>query len=185
MSGWGKLDSSRITGNVTVTNGSRFVTNALANATTFLTDVKPGDYFAFGQMTANTNAKYQIAAVANNISFTLTTPFNGTTASGLANIQQGPKFVTAVSNAFSNTYSIQRIVGIDAVEANIGGNKANGFVSPGWTSFMRYTNSQGNVRIKTEVLVAMSKNFNRTISANGNPNVLLTDANDDAIIRNS
>ena len=56
-------------------------------------------------------------------------------------------------------------------------NKANGFSQTGWTSYKTYTTSQGAVRRKAEVLVAMSKNFNANATG-----VLQTDANDDGVV---
>ena len=58
MSGWGKLDSKQITANVLVTSGSRAVANATGNATIFLSEVKPGDYFVFGPVQGNSTVKF-------------------------------------------------------------------------------------------------------------------------------
>lgn len=45
--------------------------------------------------------------------------------------------------------------GISAAEAAVAANKAKGVSSPGWVKTLTYTDAQGNVRNKTEVLVAM------------------------------
>jgi hypothetical protein len=187
MSGWGKFDSKSI-GNVFVINGSRLVANTLgggANAnTTFTVDVKAGDYISFGAMTANSNVKYQVANVANSIVFYLTTPYVGANANAAANVQQGPKFINNLSaNALGNTYTIQKIVGVDSLEVSLANNKSNNFSQPGWSTVTRYRDSYNVNRVKTEVLVAMSKNFNRIVVANAN-NLLQVDANDNAIVPN-
>jgi hypothetical protein len=189
MSSWGKLDSKQLTGNVTVTNGSVTVSNATGNATTFISDVKPGDYFVFGPVTGNSNVKYYVSAVSSNVQLTLSTAFEGANASGRANVQQGPKYVTVVENVRGNAYTIQKIFGVDSNEAGNAMNKANNINQPGWIHQIVWTDGFGARRVRTETLVAMSKNFNRDDTANvdlspttGN---LLVDANDDTVLRDN
>lgn len=181
MSQWGKLDSKQLTGNVRVVNGSATVANAAGNTTVFLLEVKPGDYFAAGPLTANSNVKYYVTAVTSNTSLTLSTAYQGSSANVKANVQQGPKDIYWTQNDTSNLYSIQRVIGVDYVEANVGGNKANNISQPGWSHMTVYTDGYGQRRVKTEVLVAMSKYFNRDVTT-GN---LYTDANDNTFARNS
>lgn len=187
MSGWGKLDSKQITANVRVTTGSREVSNSIGNATIFLNEVKPGDYFVAGAVTGNTNVKYYVQNVISNVRLNLTTAYQGASANVRANVQQGPKYVTVVENVRGNAYTIQKIYGVDSLEAANAQNKGNNINQPGWMHQIVYTTSTGVRRVKTETLVAMSKNFNRDNTANlslspttGN---LLTDANDDADVR--
>jgi hypothetical protein len=82
MSSWGKLDSKQISANVRVTNGSFAVSNATGNATIFLNEVKPGDYFVFGPVQGNSTVKYYVANVLSNVLLNLTTTYAGSTASG-------------------------------------------------------------------------------------------------------
>ena len=187
MSSWGKLDSKQLTGNVTVTNDSVTVSNALGNATTFTSDVKPGDYFVFGPVTGNSNVKYYVTAVSSDTEITLSTAYEGANASGVANVQQGPKYVTVVENVRGNAYTIQKIYGVDSNEAGNTMNKANNINQPGWVHQIVWTDGFGARRVRTETLVAMSKNFNRDDTANvdlspttGN---LLVDADDDTVLR--
>jgi len=197
MSSWGKLDSKRLTGNIRVVNGSATVTNATNNVSSISSEIRAGDYFVVGAVTGNlsANGKYYVSLVSGNV-VTLSTPYTGVTGNfANANIQQGPKYVTNVSNtsygtANGNTYTIQKIYGVDATEAGVPGNKANGFMHTGWTHQVRYTDAYGALRKKTEVLVAMSKNFNRDNTNTSNTDIqfsgnLLIDANDDAIVRDS
>lgn len=188
MSAWGKLDSKQLTANVVVTNGSREVANATGNATVFLNEVKPGDYFVFGTVQGNTNVKYYVSNVISNVLLNLTTEYEGATASGKANVQQGPKYINIVDNIVGN-YTIQKIYGVDSNEAGNTMNKANNVNQPGWTHQIVYTDGFGARRVKTETLVAMSKNFNRDDTANvaqaptiGN---LLIDADDDLVLRDN
>ena len=92
MSGWGKLDSKQLTGNVTVINGSVTVSNATGNATIFLNEVEPGDYFVAGAVTSNSNVKYYVLNVNSNVSLTLDRAYEGANANVRANVQQGQKF---------------------------------------------------------------------------------------------
>jgi len=194
MSSWGKLDSKQLTGNVRVVNGRANVTNTAGQVTLFTTEVKAGDYFVAGAVTGNSNVKYYVSSVSGN-TITLSTPYEGSNADVQANIQQGPKWINIVSNRSygnvnANAYTIQKIYGVDATEANIAGNKANGFSHTGWTHQVRYTDAYGRTRIKSEVVVAMSKNFNRDNTNTSNTQIqfsgnLLTDANDDAVIRDA
>lgn len=188
MSAWGKLDSKQLTANVTVTNGSTEVANATGNATIFLNEVKPGDYFVFGSVQGNTNVKYYVSNVISNVLLNLSTTYEGSTASGKANVQQGPKYINLVDNVVGN-YTIQKIYGVDSNEAGNTANKANNINQPGWIHQIVYTDGYGARRVKTETVVAMSKNFNRDDTANvdlspttGN---LLVDADDDTVLRDN
>jgi hypothetical protein len=189
MSSWGKLDSKQLTGNLRVTNGSRVVANSLGNATIFLTEVKPGDYFVAGPVQGNTNVKYYVSNVISDVLLNLSTAYEGTTANVKANVQQGPKFVNVVENVRGNAYTIQKIYGVDSNEAGNTMNKANNVNQPGWIHQIVWTDGFGARRVRTETLVAMSKNFNRDDTANlslspttGN---LLTDADDDTVLRDT
>lgn len=189
MSGWGKLDSKQLTANVRVTNGSFAVANSIGNATFFLSEVKPGDYIAFGPIQGNSTVKYYVQNVISNVSLNLSTVFAGTTGNVRANVQQGPKVINVVENVRGNAYTIQKIYGVDSNEAANTMNKANNINQPGWVHQIVWTDGFGARRVRTETLVAMSKNFNRDDTANlslspttGN---LLIDANDDADIRDN
>jgi hypothetical protein len=46
--------------------------------------------------------------------------------------------------------------GVDVAEAKTAANVAKGINTPGWVKYVTYTDAQGNVRNKSEVLVAMS-----------------------------
>ena len=189
MSGWGKLDSKQLSGNVVVVSGSTTVANAAGNATFFLSEVKAGDYFAAGAITGG--SKYYVANVNSNVLLTLSTAYLSSNATVKANVQQGPKVInqgniTLTGNA---VYNIQRIYGVDSIEANVTSNKGNNINQPGWVHQVAYIDAFGARRVKTETLVAMSKNFNRDNTGNlsipqysGN---LLADANDDSVIRDS
>jgi len=181
MSQWGKLDKYALVGQVTANLNS---TTVRANNTIFSNvNVQPGYAILID------NVAYRIESV-NTSANTLTLDKVFTSANlntTVAYIKQSPKdlftYGQAVSNAgvhVANVVNKRTVYGVDRNEANIAGNKANGFSQPGWTHFYTYTTTQGSVRKKAEVLVAMSKNFNANAT-----NALFTDASDDNVVRNS
>jgi len=63
--------------------------------------------------------------------------------------------------------------GVNTTEAAVASNRAKGIKSPGWVQTHTYTDAQGHVRNKTEILVAMSST--ETVAVMG-------DAADDAVV---
>lgn len=57
---------------------------------------------------------------------------------------------------YLNTAGLAAVEGISAAEAAVAANKAKGVQHAGWVTTQTYTDAQGNVRNKTETLVAMS-----------------------------
>jgi hypothetical protein len=150
MSSWGNLDNVAATGTVTAYAGN---TRVNGSGTAFTTDLKEGDYLTI------TGSKFQIATIASNTALELTA--NGKAVSGAtAYVQQGPKFVANVSSGNLNEPTIQDVYGIDRVEIVVAENKARGVAShTGWVTYKTYTDALGQTRNKSEVLVALSKNF--------------------------
>jgi hypothetical protein len=182
MSQWGKLDRINLPGTATVAQNASnvvFSQSQLANVA-----------IGFALIIANVN--YVIANVANATMVTLDVAYTGASAAaqdGLA-IQQSPKGLRTygwggegAANLLlgANTVNIRNVFGVDAREANVKSNKDRGFNSPGWVHYQTWVNSQGTTRNRTETLVAMSKNFNRS---NVDFNVGL-DANDDVTIQDN
>lgn len=181
MSQWGKLDRFNLTGTVTANLGSTTVTTA-ANAFTAANNVAVGYSLVLG------NVNYRIANIVSAGQITLDVAFaasnvNTTTAA----IQQSPKDLTTygwaganVGSAYANLIHKQSVYGIDRLEVGVAGNKANGISHTGWVHYHTYVDAKNQTRRKSEVLVAMSKNFNaNTIGA------LQTDANDDTLFPDS
>jgi hypothetical protein len=182
MSQWGKLDRLNLPGTATVAQNASnvvFSQSQLANV-------------AIGFALVIANVDYVIANVANATMVTLDVAYTGASAAaqdGLA-IQQSPKGLRTygwggegAANLLlgANTVNIRNVFGVDAREANVKSNKDRGFNSPGWVHYQTWVNSQGTTRYRTETLVAMSKNFNRS---NVDFNVGL-DANDDVTIQDN
>lgn len=59
-----------------------------------------------------------------------------------------PKYLSTADKAAT--------VGVDVTEAKVASNIEKGINTPGWVKYTTYTDAQGNVRNKSEVLVAMS-----------------------------
>jgi len=168
MSSWGNLDNVAATGTVTSYAGN---TRVNGSSTTFLADIKEGDYLTL------TGTKFQVATIASNTVLELTG--NGKAVSGAtAYIQQGPKYISNIALS-DNVYTIQRVYGADRVEIGVANAAANASHT-GWIHLMDYTDANGNYRRKSEVLVAMSKNFNANATSH-----LQVDANDDTVLPDS
>lgn len=152
MSSWGNLDNVKIKGTVTV-----YSTNTTVNgsSTEFNTNVKSGDYITI------VGTKYQVNTITSNTVLNLTTTPSANNSGNVAFVQQGPKYIPDVALT-ENVYTIQRVYGVDSVEIALANNVSLGNVHhTGWNHVMTYTDAYNNRRIKSEVLVAMSKNFNR------------------------
>lgn len=186
MSQWGKLNRVNVNATVSFTLNSTLVSTTLGAFT-------EANSVIAGYSINLTGNNYGIASVANTGNLRLEVVYTGPTGTNTANvayIQQHPKFLTTYGMAsaggtanagihIANVENRRTVYGVDRVEVAVAGNKANGFSQPGWTKFNTYTTTQGSTRRKAEVLVAMSKNFNANVAGN-----LLTDANDDSVVRN-
>ena len=177
MSAWGKRDRIEVSATARANLGSNTVVTSGQVAT-----AANGFYVGYSIVIANVDYAIQTISTANTI--ILDTTFRGANvaAANIA-IQEDPKWIstnglgnTMVSGRGPNTYNKANVYGIDRTEVGIAGNKANGFSHPGWVSYKVYTTTQGAVRHKAEVLVAMSKNFNANATG-----VLFGDANDNDI----
>ena len=173
MSQWGKLDRVEQTSTANANTGSTLVVSgrgAFTEANSF--------YVGYGIVIANVD--YTIASIANVGNLFLDTAYTGAnTITGNIAVQQTPKGLRTNGLGITRpfTANIRTVFGIDRTEMASANNKANGFSQTGWTSYKTYTTSQGAVRRKAEVLVAMSKNFNANATG-----VLQTDANDDGVV---
>jgi len=167
MSSWGNQDNVAAIGTVTAYAGNSSVNGS---STAFTSNVKDGDYvFITGQ-------KFQVARVTSDTALELTS--NGKAASGATlYIQQGPKYIANVAIS-ENQYTIQRVYGIDRQEVAVANTAANASHT-GWVHFYDYTDANNSYRRKSEVLVAMSKNF----ASNSTFHVQVAgyDANDDTV----
>jgi len=182
MSSWGNRDNVTLTGTVTTSTSSNTVSGF--GGAVFEDEVNAGDYIIIA---AN---KYQVFKVVSNSTIyisegTGTVADNAATTSAnvTAYIQQGPKYIsnTAANTSIQdNVYTIQNVYGVHRDEVGVPENQARGFSHTGWSHYQTYATSQGETRYKTEVLVAMSKNFD----ANATGTLAFDDADDDTVVAN-
>ena len=179
MSQWGKLDRVNLPGTATVAQNASnvvFSQSQLANV-------------AIGYALIVANVEYVIANIVNATAVTLDVEYTGTSSAsqgGLA-VQQSPKNLRTygwggqgAANLLlgANTVNARNVYGVDVNEAMSAQNKARGITHTGWVHYQTWTTTLGAVRNRAEVLVAMSKNFNRS---NVDFNVGV-DANDDPVL---
>lgn len=58
-------------------------------------------------------------------------------------------------NGVNNSENLENAYLVDTTEASVVSNKEKGLGTPGWVLYNSYTDANGNVRHKSEVLVAM------------------------------
>lgn len=178
MSQWGKLDYVELVGTASANLDSATVVCSTGSFTT--ANVKVGDALLIA------NVAYRVAAINSANTVTLDTVYTGANATGLGlAVQQSPKDISTLGWTANASYDLpvskRNVYGVDRVEVAATSNKANGISHTGWVYYDTYTTTQGGVRNKSEVLVAMSKNFNANITGD----LVNADANDDLIIKDS
>lgn len=67
-----------------------------------------------------------------------------------------PKYLSDTLRNDQTVSDKDATLGVDVTEAKTAANIAKGLNTPGWVSYTTYTDTNGNVRNKSEVLVAMS-----------------------------
>jgi len=174
MSQWGNLDYVELLGTAAVVQGAANVTTTIGSFTT--ANVKPGDALLIS------NVKYKVASLDSNTTLTLSNAYTASTGAGKAMaVQQSPKDLLTYGQTPNVVYDLRvgkrNVYGVDKLEIQNPDNKAKGISHTGWVHYKTWTTSTNQVRNRSEVLVAMSKNFN----SNATP-TLQIDAPDDAVI---
>ena len=169
MALWGKADAVYATGTVTVDLSNKTITGS---GTTF-TNAAVGDVISIG--VGNTFGQAVISGITSNtyVSIASTQFITGIGTIGYGRlvgvaytISQKPKYTLEDGQYFapdakSNRYSA--VFGVDPYETAVArsttvGGKAGayGVAHAGWVGITTYVDAQGNFRVKSEVLVAMS-----------------------------
>jgi len=163
MALWGNKDSfSNLTGTVSVDYATKVVTGS---GTTFVTaGISTGDVISIG--TVNTFGQAVVSGVtsATQISIASTQFLSGDAISGIAyTVSQQPIYVLGVGSTNRGTLGGPSLIyGVDANEVGMaattsafGKTGAFAVAHSGWVSVATtYTDSNGNLRVKSEVLVA-------------------------------
>ena len=66
-----------------------------------------------------------------------------------------PKWLSDVLKNDQTVSDLDSTVGVSVAEATLAANRAKGLKTQGWTKTITYTDAQGNVRNKSEILVAI------------------------------
>lgn len=178
MALWGKADAVHTTGTIIVNLSNKTITGT---GTTF-TNASVGDVISIG--VGNTFGQAVISGITSNtfVSIASTQFITGIGTVGYGalvgvayTISQKPKYTLEDGQYFapdakSNRYSA--VFGVDPYETAVArtttvGGKAGayGVAHAGWVGITTYVDAQGNFRVKSEVLVAMSGISSGTPSA--------------------
>jgi hypothetical protein len=182
MSTWGKLDRFALQGTVTANTGSKTIV--------FSQDQSANIQIRSTVVLGNVN--YKIANITNTTTFVLDVPYEAANTQGAVSfiaVNQQPKFIKTTygwggqgaANLLygANTVGARNVYGVDRLEAADPDNKHKGINHTGWVHYKTWTTTIGAVRNRSEVLVAMSKNFNSNVTG-----ALQAEANDNSIIPN-
>ena len=153
MALWGTKDLVYNTGNVNVNVTTGVVTKQSgAIAWTAGNGVKVGQVITVDG-TAEGVIKSIDTATGNSAQLTITTehlPSSNISNKGYV-ISEKPK-----STLFDSKYSAGDIFGVDEGEVGVAATTAYSVTHGGWVGITSYTDQHGNLRVKTETLVAMS-----------------------------
>ena len=155
MALWGNNDNVTSTGTVSLNYSNGVVTGA---GTTFVTDLSVGQVIRFGLRTGTYFGDAVITGITSATQLTIgsTAGLSGAAISG-ANftVSELPKYTvldSKYSEASSGTPN-SRVYGVSKNEIETGTQFETGV---GWVGITTYNDTHGNLRVKKEILVAMS-----------------------------
>lgn len=167
MALWGTADAVYATGTITIDYSTKTITGS---GTTF-TNAAVGDVISIG--VGNTFGEAVISGITSDtiLSIGSTQFLSGAAIAGVAyTVSQKPKYTLHDSN-----YGADDIYGIDTLEVGVAATTRFAVAHAGWVGITTYNDMHGNLRVKSEVLVAMSGISTGTASAG-----VYGDAADDA-----
>ena len=148
MSLWGNKDTVYSTGQITTITSGGVITGS---GTTFSSS---GLVEAGMMITLGSKGGGVIKSVDSNTQLTLHSAAGLTAGSGLTqayNISEAPK-----STALDSNHNVNEVYGSNAAEVGAAAGTIYEHTHAGWVGITTYTDTHGNTRTKTEVLVAMS-----------------------------
>ena len=148
MSLWGNKDTVYSTGNVTTITTGGVITGS---GTTFSAS---GLVEAGMMITLGSKGGGVIKSVDSDTQLTLHSAAGLTAGSGLTqafNISEAPK-----STALDSNHNVNEVYGSNPAEVAAAAGTIYEHTHAGWVGITTYTDTHGNTRTKTEVLVAMS-----------------------------
>ena len=184
MSLWGNKDSVYSDGTIAVNLGTNTVTGTVGVVTFSTAGIKTGDVITVG-----TGATYGYAIITGFTSTTLSIANTANFVSGLTtvaagaayNISEEPIYTLGDSTyrapesktvGYSTSPVFTGVFGVDSIEVGVAATTAYAVPHSGWVGIMTYVDTHGNLRVKSEVLVAGGI-------------LTTTDANDDALFPDS
>ena len=172
MALWGNQDSVPSAGTITINLSTEVITGSGTSFTTAGYVVNPGDIISvgvgatYGQAVIASVTSNTVASVATT-QFLIPDPATGLIPAGTAySITQKPKYTLEDGQYFapdakSNRFSA--VFGVDTTEVGVArattvAGKAGAYSVPhaGWVGVTTYVDTHGNLRVKSEVLVAGS-----------------------------
>ena len=148
MALWGSKDSVYSDGTIAISG-----TTVTGTGTTFNTAglINPGDVITVGA--GSTQGEAVIAGVTSATVLTLesspSTLDSGTITGATYVISQRP-----ISTIFDTNYEAAEVYGVDKTEVGVAATTAYAVAHSGWVGMTTYTDAHGNLRVKSEVLVA-------------------------------
>ena len=184
MSLWGNNDSVYSDGTIAVNLGTNTVTGTVGVVTFSTAGIKTGDVITVG-----TGATYGYAIITGFTSTTLSIANTANFVSGLTTVVAGAAYNISEEPVYTLGDSIYRapesktvgystspvftgVFGVDQIEVGVAATTAYAVPHSGWVGIMTYVDTHGNLRVKSEVLVAGGI-------------LTTTDANDDALFPDS
>ena len=151
MALWGTKDTVYSAGNIDVNVTTGAVTKNSGSGTIAWTS---GNGVKVGQViTIDGTSEGVIQSIDSATSLTITTRYLPSTniTNKTYEIREKPKFTLGDSN-----YGVNDVFGVDPTETGVAKGTAYSVAHGGWVGITSYTDSNGNTRVKTEVLVAGS-----------------------------
>lgn len=173
MALWGNKDSVYSDGTVTVNYSALTVTGTGATFTT--AGISTGDVIQIGAGSTYGEAVITAVSSASTISIASTQFLSGGAISGAVyNINQQPKYALGVGETVTRgSVNPSLIYGVDEVEVGAAATTPYAVTHSGWVAIgATYVDSNGNLRVKHEVLVAGGID----VTTDANDDSLFTDA---------
>ena len=184
MALWGNKDSVYSDGTVAVNLTTKTVTGTVGVVTFSTAGIKTGDVITVGAgatygyaiVTGFTSTTISIANTANFVSGLTTVPSGAT-----YNISEEPIYTLGDSIyrapesktvGYSTSPVFTGVFGVDSIEVGVAATTAYAVSHSGWVGITTYIDTHGNLRVKSEVLVAGGI-------------LTTTDADDDALFPDS
>ena len=178
MALWGTADSLYSVGTITVDYAAKTITGSGTSFTA--AGISAGDVITIGA--GGTFGSAVVSGITSDrlISIATTQYLSGSAIAGVAySLSEKPVYTLEDSGYQYNANPKHEVYGVDKYEIGaIGVSTQYGGIHAGWVGIQTYVDMHGNLRVKTETLVAMSEitsGTNATFTSSG-------DANDDQVL---